>query len=437
MHGILLLDILVYFILIGIIYGNGFKLYMKEVVNKHSRVIESITNSLKGIISHSDDALNEERLLGLVENTVFESRYISLIDYDEITDVIKAIFLRVSSKYSILSNYIEDPSINEIMVNGYNRIFVEKNKKITEVDNSFYSDDELEGLIRMFASDIHREINEAHPIVDARLENGYRVNGVLKNVALNGPILTIRKFANDEITLDDLVNNDTMPRECSDFLTKLVAAKYNIFISGGTSSGKTTFLNALSSAINSDERVIIIEDSAELKVSQIKNIVHMECRNANSVGKGRVSMEMLIKTSLRMRPDRIIVGEVRGREVIDMIQAMSTGHDGSMSTGHGNSIKGMLNRLETMYLMDTQIPIYSIKSQIANALDIFVHLRRDSDGKRRLVEVAELVGFDGEDYKLNYIYYTDPDGKLMETGNNLTNCEKLMQNLHEEGVSVS
>lgn len=410
---------------------------MKYVVNKHSRVIELITNNLKAIISHSDESLNEEQLLELVENTVFESSYISLIDYDEITDVIRAIFLRVSSKYSILSNYIEDPCINEIMVNGYNRIFVEKNKKITEVDNAFYSDDELEGLIRMFASDIHREINEANPIVDARLENGYRVNGVLKNVALNGPILTIRKFANDEITLDDLVNNDSMPRECLDFLTKLVAAKYNIFISGGTSSGKTTFLNALSSAINSDERVIIIEDSAELKVSQIKNIVHMECRNANSVGKGMVSMEMLIKTSLRMRPDRIIVGEVRGREVIDMIQAMSTGHDGSMSTGHGNSIKGMLNRLETMYLMDTQIPIYSIKSQIANALDIFVHLRRDSDGKRRLVEVAELVGFDGEDYKLNYIYYTDPDGKLMETGNNLTNCEKLMQNLHEEGVSVS
>ena len=410
---------------------------MKYVVNKHSRVIELITNNLKAIISHSDESLNEEQLLELVENTVFESSYISLIDYDEITDVIRAIFLRVSSKYSILSNYIEDPCINEIMVNGYNRIFVEKNKKITEVDNAFYSDDELEGLIRMFASDIHREINEANPIVDARLENGYRVNGVLKNVALNGPILTIRKFANDEITLDDLVNNDSMPRECWDFLTKLVAAKYNIFISGGTSSGKTTFLNALSSAINSDERVIIIEDSAELKVSQIKNIVHMECRNANSVGKGMVSMEMLIKTSLRMRPDRIIVGEVRGREVIDMIQAMSTGHDGSMSTGHGNSIKGMLNRLETMYLMDTQIPIYSIKSQIANALDIFVHLRRDSDGKRRLVEVAELVGFDGEDYKLNYIYYTDPDGKLMETGNNLTNCEKLMQNLHEEGVSVS
>ena len=406
---------------------------MKKVVNKHSKVIETITNHLKGIISRSDN-FNNEQLRELVENTVFESNYISIIDYNEITEIINAIFLRVSSKYSILSKYIEDPHINEIMVNGYNRIFVEKDKQIIEVDNSFYSADELEGLIRMFASDVHREINEANPIVDARLENGYRVNGVLKNVALNGPILTIRKFANDEITLEDLVKNDTMPKECSEFLSDLVAAKYNVFISGGTSSGKTTFLNALSSAINSDERVIIIEDSAELKVSQIENIVHMECRNANSVGKGKVSMEMLIKTSLRMRPDRIIVGEVRGREVIDMIQAMSTGHDGSMSTGHGNSIKGMLNRLETMYLMDTQIPIYSIKSQIANAIDIFVHLRRDSGGKRRLIEVAEMVGFDGDDYNLNYIYATNSDGRLVDTGNKLMNCEKLLQNRCEEGV---
>ncbi|ASS37895.1 CpaF family protein [Mogibacterium pumilum] len=407
---------------------------MKEVVKRHSKVIESITNSLKSIISHVEDDLTDQQLLELVENTVFASEYISVIEYCDIAELIKAIFLRVSSKYSILSNYLEDIHINEIMANGAYHIFVEKNKQIIEVDNAFYSDEELEGLIRMFASDVHREINEANPIVDARLENGYRVNGVLKNVALNGPILTIRKFANDDITLDDLVKNGTMPRECSEFLSKLVTAKYNVFISGGTSSGKTTFLNALSSSINSNERVIIIEDSAELKVSQIDNIVHMECRNANSVGKGRVSMEMLIKTSLRMRPDRIIVGEVRGREVIDMIQAMSTGHDGSMSTGHGNSIKGMLNRLETMYLMDTQIPIYSIKSQIANAIDIFVHLRRDSDGKRRLIEVAEMVGFDGEDYKLNYIYSTDSEGRLIDTGNKLINRGKLVQNGFEEGV---
>ena len=398
---------------------------MKEVVKRHSKVIESITNNLKGIISHTDDDLTDQQLLALVENNVFENEYISIIDYCDISELITAIFLRVSSKYSILSTYLEDANINEIMANGPEHIFIEKNKKIVEVDNAFYSDDELEGLIRMFASDVHREINEANPIVDARLDNGYRVNGVLKNVALNGPILTIRKFTNDEITLDDLVTNGTMPRDCSEFLSRLVTAKYNFFISGGTSSGKTTFLNALSSSINSNERVIIIEDSAELKVSQIDNIVHMECRNANSVGKGRVSMEMLIKTSLRMRPDRIIVGEVRGREVIDMIQAMST--------GHGNSIKGMLNRLETMYLMDTQIPIFSIKSQIANAIDIFVHLRRDSDGKRRLIEVAEMVGFDGENYMLNYIYSTDSDGKLIDTGNKLINRAKLVQNEFEEG----
>lgn len=406
---------------------------MKEVVKRHSKVIESITNNLKGIISRTDDDLTDQQLLDLVENNVFENEYISIIDYCDIPELITAIFLRVSSKYSILSTYLEDANINEIMANGPEHIFIEKNKKIVEVDNAFYSDDELEGLIRMFASDVHREINEANPIVDARLDNGYRVNGVLKNVALNGPILTIRKFTNDEITLDDLVNNGTMPRDCSEFLSRLVTAKYNFFISGGTSSGKTTFLNALSSSINSNERVIIIEDSAELKVSQIDNIVHMECRNANSVGKGRVSMEMLINTSLRMRPDRIIVGEVRGREVIDMIQAMSTGHDGSMSTGHGNSIKGMLNRLETMYLMDTQIPIFSIKSQIANAIDIFVHLRRDSDGKRRLIEVAEMVGFDGENYMLNYIYSTDSDGKLIDIGNKLINRAKLVQNEFEEG----
>nr|WP_298874953.1 ATPase, T2SS/T4P/T4SS family [uncultured Mogibacterium sp.] len=406
---------------------------MKSVVNRHSLFIEMITNKLKGMLSHSDTKIGDDELLLYVENAVFDSEFISKINYGDITALINAIYLRISSKYSILSSYLDDRYINEIMVNGCNHIFVEKHKRIIEVDNAFYSDDELEGLIRMFASDVHREINEANPIVDARLENGYRVNGVLKNVALNGPILTIRKFANEEITLDDLVNNDTMPRECSDFLSMLVASKYNVFISGGTSSGKTTFLNALSSAITPSERVIIIEDSAELKVSQIENIVHMECRNANSVGKGRVSMEMLIKTSLRMRPDRIIVGEVRGREVIDMIQAMSTGHDGSMSTGHGNSIKGMLNRLETMYLMDTQIPIYSIKSQIANAIDIFVHLRRDCDGKRRLVEIAEMVGFDGEDYKLNYIYSTDTEGKLLETGNKLVNTDKLLQNEYKEG----
>ena len=208
-------------------------------------------------------------------------------------------------------------------------------------------------------------------------------------------------------------------------LSNLVRCGYNVFISGGTSSGKTTFLNALSMKIGRQERVVIIEDSAELKINNVVNKVHMECRNANSIGKGEVNMQMLIKTSLRMRPDRIIVGEVRGKEVVDMIQAMNTGHSGSMSTGHGNSIKGMLNRLETMYLMDAQIPLYSVKNQIANAIDIMVHLQRDSKGHRGVVEVAELCGYDGNDYNLNYLYQRNSDGALIGTGKSLVDRNRL------------
>ena len=278
-----------------------------------------------------------------------------------------------------------------------------------------------------FQGDVHREINEANPIVDARLKNGYRVNGVLKNVALNGPILTIRKFSEKDIGLVDLIKYGSLSKECAEDLVCMVRAGYNIFISGGTSSGKTTFLNALAAAIDPIERAIIIEDSAELKIKNLKNKVHMECRSANSVGKGEVTMEKLIKTSLRMRPDRIIVGEVRGKEVVDMIQAMNTGHEGSMSTGHGNSIKGMLNRLETMYLMDSQIPMYSVKNQIANAIDIFVHLRRDSSGKRGVVEVAELYAFDGNEYKINYLYKTNQEGKLERTNIGLVDRGRLVR----------
>ena len=278
-----------------------------------------------------------------------------------------------------------------------------------------------------FQGDVHREVNEANPIVDARLKSGYRVNGVLRNVAINGPILTIRKFSDKDITLQDLISYKSITEECAQDLVYLVNSGYNIFISGGTSSGKTTFLNALAAAINPNERAIIIEDSAELKINNLENKVHMECRSANSIGKGEVTMEKLIKTSLRMRPDRIIVGEVRGKEVVDMIQAMNTGHEGSMSTGHGNSIRGMLNRLETMYLMDSQIPMYSVKNQIANAIDIFVHLKRDNNGKRRVVEVAELYAFDGTEYKINYLYKTDAQGNLVRTDIDLVDRERLIR----------
>lgn len=350
----------------------------------------------------------------------------------DIRPLIDSVYQRTADRLGILKPYLDDPSVNELMVNGPDMIFVERNGEVVPVDNAFTSCEELEDTIRMFASDVHREVNEANPIVDARLESGYRVNGVLKSVALNGPILTIRKFSNDSISLGELVENGSMTEECCRKLVLLVRSGYNLFISGGTSSGKTTFLNALTAAIDSSERAIIIEDSAELRVDHLDNIVHMECRNANSVGKGAVTMEKLIRTSLRMRPDRIIVGEVRGREVIDMLQAMSTGHDGSMSTGHGNSIKGMLSRLETMYLMDSQVPIYSIKSQIANAIDIFVHLKRDAAGRRRVVEVAELEGFDGNDYVLNYLFRLDEEGRLVPTGNRIRCRDKLRRNGYED-----
>ncbi len=277
----------------------------------------------------------------------------------------------------------------------------------------------------MFASDVHREINEENPIVDARMKNGYRINGVLRTVALNGPALTIRKFAEQMITMDDLVTMGSITEACKQDLCALTQSGYNIFISGGTSSGKTTMLNALAAYIPKDARVVVIEDSAELQLTHLRNKVQMECRSPNSVGKGAVTMDQLIRTSLRMRPDRIVVGEVRGGEVVDMIQAMATGHAGSLSTGHGNSIRGMLNRLETMYMMNADMPVYAIRNQIANAIEIFVHLKRDNQGKRRVVEVAEMAEFNGKEYELNYLYQLDKEENLTRTPNPLKNRDNL------------
>lgn len=399
----------------------------KMITKKYSQEIESLAMMVRKWITSNDERPDDEQLLTKVEDEFFNCLSLRKVDINEIRIIIDAVYQRVRYKYGIIDELLSNADINEVMVNGPENIFVERNGSIVDVDNAFTSTNELEEFIRMLANDVHREINEANPIVDARLSNGYRVNGVLKNVAINGPILTIRKFSDKEIGLDDLIKNGSISKECAEDLAALVNSGYNIFVSGGTSSGKTTFLNALAAAIDPHDRAIIIEDSSELKINQLRNKVHMECRNANSVGKGAVSMEQLIRTSLRMRPDRIIVGEVRGKEVVDMIQAMSTGHDGSMSTGHGNSIKGMLNRLETMYLMDSQIPIISVKNQIANAIDIFVHLRRDAFGRRMVVEVAELLGFDGENYKLNYLYITDSEEKLIRTSNSLIDRERLIR----------
>jgi len=295
------------------------------------------------------------------------------------------------------------------------------------VPENFDTVEALEEVIRRLAAGVQREINELNPIVDARLPDGSRVNAVYKNVAINGPILTIRKFPKKYITMENLIANGTIPKPAADFLGELVKQGYNILISGGTSSGKTTFLNVLSHYIPENERVIVIEDSAELQIPNIHNIVRLECRNANLQGRGEVTMEQLIKTSLRMRPDRIIVGEIRGKEVLDMIQAMNTGHDGSLCTGHGNSVQGMLRRLEAMFLQATPFPIEAIRSQIAEAIDIMVHLGRFQQGQRRVLEICELSGLQEEDYRLNPLFSYSKEEGLVATGNDIKKAKKLWE----------
>lgn len=403
------------------------ELAKRKTILKYRKEIDEIVRDIRRWITERESVPEKSDIREKCEDCFFKSELSRVSEIAEMKLIISAIYERVSGRYGLLQPLLSDPAVNEIMVNGPDMIFIERNRELVQVDDTFTSSEELEEIIRMFAADVHREINEANPIVDARLPSGYRVNGVLRTVALNGPILTIRKFRDKEIEMEDLIAYGSITQECADDLRALVRSGYNIFISGGTSSGKTTFLNALTASIDQRERVIIIEDSAELQITHLNNKVQMECRAANSIGKGEVTMERLIRTSLRMRPDRIIVGEVRGREVVDMIQAMNTGHDGSMSTGHGNSIRGMLNRLETMYLTDSQVSVSSVRNQIANAVDIFVHLRRDADGRRRTSEVAEMVGFDGDEYIVNYLYITTEQGVLTATGNPLRDRERLIR----------
>ena len=407
------------------------KVSRAETVRKYGTEIDRIVRTVRKWMTENDKPPSDDEILTKCEDEFFGSDISLVTSSHETVMIIDSLRSRLSGRYGILTGLLEDPLINEIMVNGPERIYVEREKALVRVDDAFTSCEELEEMIRMFASDVHREINEANPIVDARLPSGFRVNGVLRNIALNGPILTIRKFREKEIEMDELVGCASLSKECAEDLAALVRSGYNVFISGGTSSGKTTFLNALTAYIGPNERVITIEDSAELVISHIENKVQMECRAANSIGRGEVSMTQLIRTSLRMRPDRIIVGEVRGKEVIDMVQAMNTGHDGSMSTGHGNSIRGMLNRLETMYLTDSQVSVDSVRNQIANAIDIFVHLRRDAKGRRYVEEVAEMTDYDGKDYKLNYLYKAGEDGVLAPTGNGLRDRERLIRGGYE------
>ena len=336
-------------------------------------------------------------------------------------------------RLDVLQELLEDDTITEIMINGKDDIFLERNGHITKWDKSFENEERLEDIAQKIASLSNKIVNISSPIADTRLEDGSRVSIVLPPVALNGPVITIRKFYKDALTMEKLIETGSLTQEAADFLKMAVKSKYIIFISGGTGSGKTTFLNALSEFIDNDERVITIEDAAELQINHVKNLVRLEARDANIEGKNEVTIRDLIRASLRMRPDRIIVGEVRGKETLDMVQAMSTGHDGSLSTGHGNSPKDMMTRLETMILMGIDMPVAAIRQQLTSAIDIIIHLGRLRDKTRRVLQIAEVVGVSRGEVKFNKLFEFAENaesnglvlGELKATGNKLVNTQKM------------
>lgn len=355
------------------------------------------------------------------------------VSYRRLGEFARLVFCALRCELEILQDLADDPDVTEIMVNGPEHIFLERCGQTVRTDLSFETAERLTRVIQRLAARIGREMNELHPIVDARLSDGSRINAVHASIAIDGPVLTVRKFNRSRMTMEDLIRQGDISREAADLLQILVAAGYNIFVSGGTSSGKTTFLNILSDFIPRTERVVVIEDSAELQIRGIPNLVRMEARSANAQGKGAIAIRDLIRTSLRQRPDRVIVGEVRGEEVVDMLAAMSTGHDGSLSTGHANSVRGMIGRLETLHITSSGFPAASVKAQIAEAIDIYVHLARTPDGHRRVVEVCEFGGMQSGEIVLNPLFVYDPQQGLVSTGNGLQSKGKLqLRGLAEE-----
>lgn len=352
------------------------------------------------------DEVLEEKIEEIV-NQHLVGRYCSI---EQRLSIIQQVFSAFRG-YGILDTIMSDDTITEVMINGHKNIFIEQNGRLFKLDKQFESDDRLADIVQKIANDAGREVNEKNPICDTRLGKA-RVNIVLPPVARCGPTVTIRKFSKDPMTMEKLIGYGSLTRDIADKLELLVRAKYNIFVCGGTGSGKTTFLNALSNYIPKDERIITIEDSAELQIVGIENLVSMETRNANSAGEGEITIRDLIKSSLRMRPERIIVGEVRGGEALDMLQAMNTGHDGSLSTGHANSTEDMLSRLETMVLQGSSgLPLAAVRQQIASAVDIIIHLSRLRDRSRKTMEICEVLGYeqgrdagDGGKILLNPIY---------------------------------
>jgi len=375
--------------------------------DEFSNLIANIQAVLERSSSATDDVV-KECAKKQIQQAIPTGIYVSPA---ELNDLINRAFNSIK-KLGVLQELIEDKSITEIMINGYDTIFIEKAGRLFRSDKRFESKKQLENAIQKIVAKVNRTVDALNPICDARLEDGSRVSIVLNPIALNGPIVTIRKFPEKVINFDDLKNWGAIDEVTTEFLCKCVKAKYNIFVSGGTGSGKTTFLNALSNFIPKDERIITIEDSAELQIKTVENIVRMETRNANTEGKGEVTIRDLIKSSLRMRPERIIVGEVRSSEALDMLQAMNTGHDGSLSTGHANSPRDMLTRLETMVLTGADFPIEAIRQQIASAIDIQVHLSRLPDKSRKVVEVCEVIGYEKGEYILNPLYVFEKTGEI-------------------------
>lgn len=402
-------------------------------------MIENLTEYIQNVrllVSERLDLtrdLSDDEIREVISNIIAEKsqeKYLSLTDKKAVMD---GVFNSMRG-LDVLQPLVDDPSVTEIMINGPDDVFIEQDGRLFKKNVSFGSNEKLENVIQNIVAKVNRTVNESTPIVDARLQDGSRVNVVLPPIALNGPTVTIRKFPENPMTVEQLIKYKSITPEVAEFLERCVKAKYNIFISGGTGSGKTTFLNAMSNFIPHDERVITIEDSAELQIRGVDNLVRLETRNANMEGKGEITIRDLIKSSLRMRPERIVVGEVRGAEALDMLQAMNTGHDGSLSTGHANSTKDMLSRLETMVLTGAQIPLEAIRQQIASAVDIIIQLSRLRDKSRRTMEITEVLGYENGEIQLNPIYQfieTGEDnnhkiiGSLTRTENTMVNTQKF------------
>lgn len=398
------------------------------------QIREIVSNRLELTRNISDDEIRE-----VISDIVMEQSRQQYMSLNEKKTLMEGVFNSMRG-LDVLQPLVDDPSITEIMINGPHNVFVEQNGRLYKKDVSFGTNEKLENVILNIVSKVNRTVNEANPIVDARLLDGSRVNVVLPPIALDGPTVTIRKFPEDPMTMEKLISYGSITPEVAELLERMVRAKYNIFISGGTGSGKTTFLNALSNYIPKDERVITIEDSAELQIKGVANLVRMETRNANMEGKGEVTIRDLIRSSLRMRPERIVVGEVRGAEALDMLQAMNTGHDGSLSTGHSNSTKDMLSRLETMVISGNNIPIDAIRQQIASAIDIIIQLSRLRDKSRRTLEITEVVDYVDGKFILNPLYKfaehgEDKNGRIIGGLERTENPMKNTYKFHMAGLS--